>query len=753
MNLFYSLTLRNKIVAIILTTVMLALSLGFGFSLYQELSATKEYLLKEKILTAKIVGSYTKSDLTFDNKQTALESLSYLKTDTSIINAHLYDNKNKLFVSLYEGLATKEHRLISPSKSSFYEFLENELVVIEPIYLGKQQIGTLYLLSSTEQYLNTIQERIKYFISLVIIIVLLSFLLASKLSSIVTSPILSLVKAVDSFSKNKTYDINVNSKHEDETKQLVTSFNELLAQLKNRENERDAAEKSLVEAEEHTTNILDNLVEGVITISYNGLIQSINNTAENIFGYKEEELIGLSILSLTNEHEIEKYKGHINHFSETGDLGIIENGFETMGVNNTNQSFPVYVTISEIPNRKNNERLFIISCEDISHKKLQEEQIRRTQRMDSLGKLTGGIAHDYNNMLGVIIGYAELIEMEDTSSNTLKSYVSEILHAGERGKSLTAKLLSFTKREATEANITSINTIINQSKDIITKTITSRIELTLNLADNIWDSWLDIGDLEDAIINLSINAMHAMVDGGSLRFETLNLHLSEIEAASLQLPAGDYIQLKIIDTGSGMNESTRTHIFEPFFTTKKDKGTGLGLSQVYGFVKRSNGEIKVYSEVGRGTHFDFYFPRYISTKTTDTEIPQNEIKENKFNGNETVLVVDDEAALRELAKNLLVLYGYNVFTAEDSNEALDILKKNKVDLMLSDIVMPGMDGYQLSTVASMRFPEVKIQLASGFTDNLQHNLSEKNKKLHDLLLQKPYRKDQLLQRIRNLLDN
>lgn len=373
--------------------------------------------------------------------------------------------------------------------------------------------------------------------------------------------------------------------------------------------------------------------------------------------------------------------------------------------------------------------------------------------MDALGKLTGGIAHDYNNMLGVIIGYAELIELEPNISDKLKSFISEILHAGERGKNLTTKLLSFTKRDSTEANATNINTVINQSKNIISKTITSRINLELKLENNIWDTWLDTGDLEDAIINLSINAMHAMIDGGSLKIETANIHMNEIEAAAVQLPAGDYIELKIIDTGCGMDDSIRSHIFEPFFTTKKDKGTGLGLSQVYGFVKRSNGEVKVYSEVGRGTQFNFYFPRYISTNNDKTSIEHTHKDTNKYKGSEIILVVDDEEGLRKLAQSLLELYGYHILTAGDASEAINILEKNKVDLLLSDIIMPGMDGYQLATEVSQRYPEIKIQLASGFSGNLQQNLDERNSKLHEAILHKPYNKDQLLLCVRNLLDS
>ncbi len=742
MNFFYQLSLRNKIITIVLTTVILALSIGFSFNLYQELKSTKNNLLTEKILTAKIVGSYTTSDLTFNNRETALDSLSYLKTDPTIINAYIFDHKNKLFVSLYKDVVTtKSQRFISS-----HEFINKELVVVEPIYLDKEKIGTLHLVSSTEQYLETIQTRIKYFAILIAILVALSFVLAGKLSAIVTSPILSLVNAINLFSTKKFEQIKVDSKHKDETQQLVNSFNDLLFQLKKREEESDNAKN-------HIHNILNNLVEGVMTISENGLIRSVNLTAEKMFGYSANGLIGNSITTLTTKEQLEKFDGYYNYYTETGEIAITLKGFETIGVKNNRSQFPVFVTISKIPGSDNDEQLLIISCQDISSKKLQDEQIRRTQRMDALGKLTGGIAHDYNNMLGVISGYAELIEYQPVDPETLKSYALEILRATDRGKSLTSKLLAFTKKDSTEANIANINEAIIQNKNIIEKTITAKITLDLKLVDNIWNCWIDTGDFEDALLNLSINAMHAMVDGGTLNIETHNIHMNEIEADVLNLSPGDYIKLTIHDTGVGMDESTRTHIFEPFFTTKKDKGTGLGLSQVYGFVKRSNGEIKVYSEPGQGTHFNLYFPRYVSANKNSPEDVVKATDTSLYNGTETILVVDDEQALRLLAKDLLKLFGYSVLTAESAEDALNILETNKIDLLLSDIIMPNIDGYQLATEVTQRFPEVKIQLASGFSGEQLSDLSDNNKKLHDDLLHKPYRKNQLLQRVRYLLDN
>lgn len=750
-NIFYQLSLRNKITSIILFAVISMLSIGFGISLYKELEITKQNFINEKILTAKIVASYTISDLAFNNSDAALESLSYLKTDKSIINAHIHRKDHSHFVSLYPLI---EHDHDYDYDGNLNTIISNdELLVIEAIYLGGEQIGTLHLLSSLVEHNELLLSRVKYLILLLLALVIASFYLAGKLSRVVTKPILSLVKEIETFSYKTPSFVNVKTKHNDETALLINAFNNMLLQIQNKENQRDAAEQSLLNEKISISDILNNLAEGVVTISESGIIESVNNTAKTMFGYTDSELIGNPISLLTTEQEIEKHQAHINYYHETGTLGIFANGFEITGIKKSNKTFPVKVFISKIHNSDKNKNRFIISCEDISIQKIQSEQLRRTQRMDSLGKLTGGIAHDFNNMLGVIIGYAELIELAPNDVESIKEYISQILHAGERGKNLTAKLLSFTKKESSEEDVTNINSIIENSKNLISKTITSRIILETNLIDNIWQTWLDKGDLEDALINISINAMHAMEQGGLFKIETSNISLNEIEANILNLPAGDYVTLKCSDTGTGMEENVRLHIFDPFFTTKKEKGTGLGLSQVYGFVKRSKGELMVYSEVGKGTTFNFYFPRYFSTtEVANLKNPQY-LNDDDYHGSETILVVDDEPGLRLLAKNLLQLYGYNVLTTESAENALNILEQTKVDLLLSDIIMPGLDGYQLAAIVIKKFPDVKIQLASGFSDDLHLNNPNEANILNKNLLHKPYSKDQLLKSIRTLLDN
>lgn len=303
---------------------------------------------------------------------------------------------------------------------------------------------------------------------------------------------------------------------------------------------------------------------------------------------------------------------------------------------------------------------------DITHQKQQEDALRRTQKMDALGHLTGGISHDFNNMLGVILGYAELLKMELSEQPTLSNYVDEILHASERGAKLTRKLLSFSKQKSVEPMQLNINSLLQNNKDMLEKTLTARVKLEFELANNLWPISVDVNDLEDMILNMSINAKHAMAKDGNIYFKTQNEHLSAADAERFGISEGDYVRFTIADTGKGMDKITCDHIFEPFFSTKGSDGTGLGLSQVYGFITRSHGAIKVYSEIDHGTQFDVYFPRSTESGADDsveTKIPSND----SLRGTETLLVVDDEKPLRELMSVIFQEQGYTVLLVKTAN--------------------------------------------------------------------------------------
>ena len=385
---------------------------------------------------------------------------------------------------------------------------------------------------------------------------------------------------------------------------------------------------------------------------------------------------------------------------------------------------------------------------DVTERRSQEELLRRTQKMDALGRLSGGIAHDYNNILGIVLGYAEQIQANKTDSKKIEDYAKHIVHSAERGAMLAKKLLTFSRYKQPDTEIININTLLKEQQHMLEKILTSGHKLTLDLADNLWSVELNSSDLEDAIVNMCINAMHAMKQSGQLTIKTSNEQFKVIDARHLGVSVGDYVQLSITDTGSGMDEMTREKIFDPFFTTKGDQGTGLGLSQVYGFIERSGGTIKVYSELGHGSRFALYLPKSTKVISETENIVIDELQ--NINGNETLLVVDDEEAMADLAFEMLSAQGYHVLTANDGEQALALLKHEKVDLIISDVIMPNMDGFQLAKQVRQHYPNIKIQIVSGFSDN--RNNDEVDKSLHENMLNKPYSAKVLLARVRQILD-
>ena len=353
-------------------------------------------------------------------------------------------------------------------------------------------------------------------------------------------------------------------------------------------------------------------------------------------------------------------------------------------------------------------------------------------------------------MLGVIIGYTDLLKNKYTGIEGAEKFLDRIIHAADRGKKLTRKMLSFSRPESGQAEPCDINQTLISFEDILAKSLTSVVQLDYDLSDESWNVWLDLGELEDAVLNIAINAKYAMPEGGYLTISTENIHLNEKGASYLNLAPNDYVKLSIRDTGTGIDDSVRKKMFEPFFSTKGDVGNGLGLSQVFGFIQRSGGNVNVYSQLGLGTQINLYFPRYRSDVVNKKDKQVFSLT-NQYSGDEVILVVDDEPALRELAREILLAAGYRVITASDGVEALDKLAQNQVDLVLSDVIMPNMDGYQLADKVSMEYPAIKIQLTSGFSGG--RHIGYDNAGLKNKILNKPYDNNELLRRIYSLLND
>jgi len=510
-------------------------------------------------------------------------------------------------------------------------------------------------------------------------------------------------------------------------------------------NTRDLLEKKTIEQEE----ILNNLIDGVITINEDMTIGGVNQAAEQILGYREKEVCGQDISLLMRDEDKPKFmmlKDSLIRIISNRHMGTSR---ELYAKRKNGEIFPLQLSLNRLPDDSNGHKRFIGSFIDLKEIKEKESLLRQSMKLEALGNLTGGIAHDYNNMLGVVSGYAELISMKYTDDKIISDYIYQISHACERGAKLTKKLLTFSSYKGNDSTPVKLDDLVIDMQDMMQKTLTVRIQLDLEIKESIWNVYVDQSELEDSILNMCINAMHAMPDGGELRIELANITIKEIEADIFDLEAGDFVRLSLIDNGCGMSEETQARIFDPFYTTKGTKGSGLGLSQVYGFMKRSGGSIQVKSSLNVGTRFVMYFPRFVAEIDVPEKLDKQDLSDS-VEGNETILIVEDEDALRLLSVELLKSKGYQVYSAANGIEAVHILENENISLVVSDLLMPEMDGYKLSQYIRNHYPHMKIQLLSGYNDN---NLNEQlDDDLQAGLLQKPVSNILFLEKVRQLLD-
>jgi len=395
---------------------------------------------------------------------------------------------------------------------------------------------------------------------------------------------------------------------------------------------------------------------------------------------------------------------------------------------------------------------FEIFAEDVTERRALEQQLRQSQKMEAVGRLAGGIAHDFNNLLMVISGYSEFLLERLGSEPQLRGPAQEIAGAAERASSLTRQLLAFSRKQMLAPRIVNLNDIASENLKMLTRMIGEDIDLVMTPGQHLWPVRADAGQIEQVIMNLAVNARDAMPAGGKLNIETSNITLDD-EYARLHAPThpGDYVMVSITDTGVGMDPETQSRIFEPFFTTKGPKGTGLGLSTVYGIVKQTGGYIWVFSEVGRGTTFKIYLPR-AGAGEAPTQVPAPVRVQKVEPGTETILLVEDEANLRYLARQYLEKQGYKVIEAADGAVAMQIVVAHEgvIHLLLTDVIMPGMNGRELAQRITEIRPNVKVLYMSGYTENVigQDGTLDAGVRL----LQKPFNLRDLKNKVREVLD-
>jgi two-component system, cell cycle sensor histidine kinase and response regulator CckA len=493
--------------------------------------------------------------------------------------------------------------------------------------------------------------------------------------------------------------------------------------------------------------LLESASQAILSIDKAGRIVLANRRTEEIFGYTREELMGARIEILLPESKRSAHGRQREEYFSQPRIRPMGIGMDLSGRRKDGAEFPVEVSLSYV---ETDEGTFAIAfVNDTSERKRLEEQLLQAQKMEAVGRLAGGVAHDFNNMLTVIEGYNRMILDELSPLDPLRGCAEEVLKAADRAGALTNQLLAFSRRQVMQPRVVSVNTIIVRTEKMLRRLIGEDVEVRLGLKEDVGNIRADPTHIDQALMNLVVNARDAMPTGGSISIETANVQLDDSYAKTHPgVHPGDFVMIAVSDTGHGMDAETRRRIFEPFFTTKaQGKGTGLGLATVYGIVKQSGGDIWVYSEPNKGTTFKLYFPR-VSASPAEISEGGTELQPT---GCETVLLVEDEKAVRDLAARMLQKLGYTVLVAGGGGEAIEIARSftGPINILLTDVVMPNMSGRQVADALSGSRPNMKVLYLSGYTDNtvVHHGVLEGGVNF----LPKPFSREVLAKKIREVL--
>jgi PAS domain S-box-containing protein len=486
----------------------------------------------------------------------------------------------------------------------------------------------------------------------------------------------------------------------------------------------------------------ENAGDMIAVVDVNGNRLYNSPSYQKLLGYSAEELGSTSSFEQIHPDDRQKVAAAASEARESGSGRNVDYRFR----HKDGRWLILESTASVAKNSKGEVEKLIIVNRDITERKRLESQLSRAQQLEAIGRLSGGIAHDFNNLLGVIIGYSEALQQRMSLDDPNREPIDEIRNAGERAAALTQQLLAFSRKQVLEPKILDLNAIVVEVEKMLRRLIGEDIRLTLALALHLGSVKADRSQIEQVLLNLAVNARDAMPSGGELILETANVTLDERAARSRPyLVPGRYVLLKVADTGCGMDAALQSRIFEPFFTTKeKGKGTGLGLATVYGVIKQSDGYILVESEVGKGTAFEIYLP--LVEGQVGARL-RSESSAAVCGDQRTILLVEDEESLRKLTTKTLIDVGYTVHEAPDAAAAIDIAKKTKgvIDLLLTDVVMPGMNGRALADTVSALRPEMRVLYMSGYTDGeiAPHGVLEAGR----FILRKPFTRDQLVRQV------
>ena len=508
---------------------------------------------------------------------------------------------------------------------------------------------------------------------------------------------------------------------------------------------RRMAEEALRRSEERYRLLLENISDVIAVAEFDHTLRYVSPSVSHVLGYDPQELVGRNARGFVHPDDVAALDRFVaNTLADPGARGTLEARLR----HRDGEWRLVELSTTNLVRRAEIAGLLHIA-RDVTDRRRFEAQVQQAQRMESIGSLAGGVAHDFNNVLSAIIGYGELMA-ESGLDAPARADLDEMLAAAQRASGLTRQLLAFSRRQTTEPKVIDLNALIDNLLNMLRRLIGESVQLSTSLAQELWSVRADSAQLEQVLMNLAVNARDAMPNGGALAIRTENVTVRQDGESSADLPPGEYIKLTVRDSGTGMPDDVKTRAFEPFYTTKEiGKGTGLGLATCYGIVKQASGHIAIDTALGAGTAMQVYLPRVngpldaLVAKSTTTDVRGQQ---------EAVLVVDDEPSIRQLLVRVLGQRGYKALAAVDGDDALRIMGEHGKDmrLLLTDVGLPGMSGVALAQAVRARWPAVKVLFMSGYDKGAGHGAHASREVGPSV--QKPFTPAEILAKIRLVLD-
>jgi PAS domain S-box-containing protein len=789
MKLFGKQPIPVRLIAICLFFIVGALIMAFAGFLIHDWMFYKADLKHEYTEQAKFLGQVCTEAIEEDNVILAQKFLSALESNPGIIAVCIYDPQGGAFASYCRR---DKYNFSFPSVQLEGVWLNgNQIQVFRRISKNGEFIGTIYLEAEVEPF----GKRLWSYVGVVLIVFLISCIVAvvfaNLIYAVLSRPVRRLSEIAQRVAREKDFSTKVPKESSDEIGSLIDSFNWMLEQIKQREEELEYAQKDLEKkinerteelvkineklkfeilerqkAEESLRNSQQKLLLhiqqtplGVIDWTLDQRAINWNPAAEKIFGFKESEVIGKTAMELiipeSFRDEFSNIWGKIlnraggshvvvKNKTKSGKIITCE-WFNTLLTNREGKAIGVVSLILDITGE----------IEAQMELRKYEEHTRKTEKMHAIGQLAAGIAHDFNNMLTVIQGHIGMLLTKPGIDSAFRDTLKTVYDASAHAANIVKQLLTFSRKTEFKPSVRDFNEVVKGFYNLISHALGEDIRTKLELCEKVLPVNCDATLVEQLILNLCMNAKDAMPDGGDLLVRTEIVEIKEpMSQKNPERRAGNFVRLIVSDTGIGMDEETKKRIFEPFFTSKSPgKGTGLGLAMVYGIVKQHNGWIEVESEPGKGTTFKIYFPlderQVVATHEDRTIKPPGD----ELFGKENVLVVEDEPTLREMVCGLLKQYGYNVFSASNAMEAMNLCEDPNVhfDLLFSDMLLAeGMSGRELARKLKSKFPELKVIITSGYS--VDPNINRAEFRDGFIFLPKPFHLWTLLKTVRSILD-